>query len=439
MAHRSLPMLSHAALGLALALAAAGPARAGSNWTAIAVAGDSHSCALNSVGFVYCWGNNDVGQLGNPFVPTGYHSVGPGGANSSVPVRVQGLPGPATAIAVGGSWGVSCALLVSGAVYCWGSNYYGQLANRSAATEVDNAPLPNNVPMPVQGLPAAATSIAVGTEYACASLATGSVACWGTNVFADELGNASIPIGATVLPTLVPGVARATGVSTNWRSTCALTRSLLAFKGHPWPVGPVCWGIDNGGMDGQPWQAQNILATENKSVPWDLTSIAVGGAVVCAMSQSQGILCWGVDRPFQSLGDNFACANASYPGAGGGYCYLPQQLQFGSSPGTGPIMVSAGYSTQCAVYANGAWGPGSVYCWGENYYGQAGAPPHQPDALGTAAAVPVHGNATAVASGGIHSCAIVDSGSNIQCWGYNNQGQLGNGTFTSSWMPVTVH
>ncbi len=46
-------------------------------------------------------------------------------------------------------------------------------------------------------------------------------------------------------------------------------------------------------------------------------------------------------------------------------------------------------------------------------------------------------NAVGLALGSTHSCALLDDGS-TKCWGQNNWGQLGNGTFTDSLVPVTV-
>ena len=109
--------------------------------------GDYHTCAVQTSGSVYCWGSNLFGELGNTSVAVGSYS--------RHAVQVQGLPSPATAIAVGNN--ASCAVLNSGAVYCWGNNTSGVLGNLSAG------PASNAAPLPVQGLTAPATSVAIGT------------------------------------------------------------------------------------------------------------------------------------------------------------------------------------------------------------------------------------------------------------------------------------
>src|SRR5262249_17111832 len=75
----------------------------------------------------------------------------------------------------------------------------------------------------------------------------------------------------------------------------------------------------------------------------------------------------------------------------------------------------------------------SVQCWGENDQGQIGAP-----GLGfSSVPVTVNGiaNAVSVSSGFQHSCAVLSDGT-VRCWGDNSFGQLGNGSTANSATPV---
>jgi alpha-tubulin suppressor-like RCC1 family protein len=86
------------------------------NATAVSV-GDEDACALLSTGSIDCWGNNEYGQLGD------------GTTNESVdtPTQVHGIT-DATEISVGPGYD-ACALLTGGGVECWGENELGQLGN----------------------------------------------------------------------------------------------------------------------------------------------------------------------------------------------------------------------------------------------------------------------------------------------------------------------
>jgi len=93
--------------------------------------------------------------------------------------------------------------------------------------------------------------------------------------------------------------------------------------------------------------------------------------------------------------------------------------------------VSAGSSHSCGVDTSGA-----VKCWGYNGNGQIG---DGTTAIATTA-TQVNGltsGAIHVGAGNTHSCAVM-SGGTVQCWGDNTYGQLGNGTTTNSPTPVSV-
>jgi len=76
----------------------------------------SRWCAAATSGSVFCLGDNNAGQAGDG---TKNHA--------SRPVKIAGLPD--RAVQVRTTRDTTCALLVSGEVYCVGNNYYGQLGD----------------------------------------------------------------------------------------------------------------------------------------------------------------------------------------------------------------------------------------------------------------------------------------------------------------------
>lgn len=150
-----------------------------SNVTSIAV-GELHACAV-AAGQVYCWGSDDRGQLGD----------GKPQAKSFVPVAVQGVPG---AVAVTAGLVHTCALTQAGAVYCWGGNDWGNVGDGTVMTERDT-------PVLVAGLPKA-TAVSAGLSHTCALLASGGAMCWGEDTY-GELGDGVADGGTRLVPTPV--------------------------------------------------------------------------------------------------------------------------------------------------------------------------------------------------------------------------------------------
>ena len=179
-------------------------------------AGYHHTCALMYSGAVKCWGGNGEGQLGDGTK-----------ADSLVPVKVKGLGSGVAAISAG--YHHTCALMGSGAVECWGSNFYGQLGDGTKADSL--------VPVEVKGLGSGVAEISAGYHHTCARTDARAVKCWGDNS-AGQLGD------ATKTDSLVPVDVRDLGsgvaaISAGGDDTCALTVS-GAVK---------CWGSNHYGQD----------------------------------------------------------------------------------------------------------------------------------------------------------------------------------------------
>jgi alpha-tubulin suppressor-like RCC1 family protein len=82
-------------------------------------AGTFHTCGLNTFGTAVCWGQNDKGQLGD-------------NTNiSSNRLKIVAFNGFFSSISSGQFH--TCALTASGTAYCWGDNQFGQLSISSFA------------------------------------------------------------------------------------------------------------------------------------------------------------------------------------------------------------------------------------------------------------------------------------------------------------------
>ena len=124
----------------------------------------------------------------------------------------------------------------------------------------------------------------------------------------------------------------------------------------------------------------------------------------CALLADGTIKCWGL---------NYAGAIGS--GTGDIQVSVPETV-VGISTATA---VATGTGFSCALMADH-----DVRCWGSNQWGKLGVTSAISEAP-TPVAVPIITDATAIAAGDEHACALRSTGT-ITCWGRNDYGQLGN-------------
>ncbi len=221
-------------------------------------AGSSHSCAIDHLGAVWCWGDNSTGQLGDGTFQ-----------DSATPVRASGIDN-ATALVAGG--GHTCAQDQEGAVSCWGRNHVGQLGigNRRARNE----------PTAVASF-AGATAIAIGAEHTCA-VVDDKAFCTGQNQD-GQLGDGSGDARSQPVP--VTGLGKVVESAAGDRFTCALTKDGRA----------LCWGGNASGelgTDDHPSSGANRPDKPVKLIR-KATGIAAGGEHACAQTEDGCLWCWG--------------------------------------------------------------------------------------------------------------------------------------------------
>jgi alpha-tubulin suppressor-like RCC1 family protein len=145
------------------------------------------------------------------------------------------------------------------------------------------------------------------------------------------------------------------------------------------------------------------------------TAIAAGGHHTCALLSDGTVRCWGTNTSGE-LGDG-TTSNASTPVA-----------VLGLSSATA---VAAGAAHSCALLQPN----GQIRCWGTNESGQLGNANFANRVIILCSPrrmlCPPLTGATAIVAGDRHTCALLSGGS-VQCWGYNADGELGNGTTMSS-------
>lgn len=356
------------------------------------VSGANHLCVLRASNQVWCWGDNQLGQLAIGDVQS-----------ANLAVRVAGLPSDVVMLAAGATH--TCALTATGEVWCWGDNQAGQIDD-SGDRVVFEPRLRDQIPV--------ASQIQSTNTQTCALVDGGMVWCWGAYRGLVELtlgrpvqrlrGSNQDQICArldtqqlvcwndlrTLQPVVVTGSA---DIATGYQFDCVLLEAAQV----------LCRGNNQRGQvaaDGALSESVDYLL-----VPLGARahSLSAGDAHVCALWQQGAIRCWG--RNFEGqLGDASVSGLRDVP--------TPTTPQI-----DGVIDVVAAGNHTCVIRYDR-----SVACWGDNQSGQLGIGDFLPRS--TPQAIWSITNVQQLTAGSAHTCALQTTGE-VWCWGDNTQGQLG--------------
>lgn len=162
------------------------------------------------------------------------------------------------------------------------------------------------------------------------------------------------------------------------------------------------------------YTAPSLSSASQTVVMLSSVAIAAGGNHSCAITQSLGAECWGMNSVGQ-LGDGRTLDATAPVSVAGEHTFLA---------------LAGGWYHSCALSQLG-----EAYCWGYNAYGALGDRESNDPSI--ASRLLTTRRFVEISAGGYHTCGLTASGE-VYCWGLNGNGQLGDGTYSSSSAPVKV-
>lgn len=338
--------------------------------------GEEYTVALASNGTVWAWGNNVYGSLGDGSFE-----------DSNIPVQVRGLSG---IVSIGSGLGHVVALKNDGTVWTWGLNADGQLGNGSFTN--------SGTPVLVNGL-SNVEQIITESSSVFAIRSDGTVWAWGNNSH-YVLGNGSEDDIA--VPVQVTGLTGIDSVVTNGQHAFA-----IGDAGTVW-----AWGRNDSGQLGL-----GSIGDEYEPVAINglsgLGMIKTGWAHTLALKNDGTVLAWGNNDQGQ-VGDGSGRTVTS-----------PVQIL------TGIQSIEAGPATSFAVKNDG-----TVLAWGDNWAGQLGDGTYDLKQTPTAV-LKLSGITVLEASWDEFTLARKNDGT-VWAWGHNEDGGVGDGTMENRNAPAQV-
>jgi len=345
-------------------------------------AGGRHACAWTVGDELFCWGDNDEGQLGL------------GDADRTLrpaPVFVDTV-GAITDLAIGAEH--TCLIADGFQLSCWGSNSWGVLGVGSGI--VDSTGDPQEVD-PTRRW----TVVTAGDLHTCAITDSMAVYCWGRGI------NGRLGLGSTT------SFSRPQSLREDRYSS--LTAGLAHTCGIQAGVGR-CWGQANNGRLGTGNTMDFDVPTDMATPPDLWGAITAGARHTCGIdSVGTGLYCWG-DSTNGQLGV-------------GPSSDLNRPTRVGTTADWTDVAAGAGHT--CAVRDDD-----EVWCFGSNATGELGIGDNSPRDEPVRVTSPAD-RWTEVSAGDGLTCAI-RSGGQVWCWGSNTFGQLGVGDNADRNLPARV-
>ncbi|MCU0277577.1 MAG: hypothetical protein MUE31_01655, partial [Candidatus Nanopelagicales bacterium] len=265
----------------------------------------------------------------------------------------------------------------------------------------------------------AVPTVAAGDAHTCALRANGTVKCWGFGYF-GALGNGTGKGSDTPVP--VRRIRTATAITAGYQYACAVLAD-----------GTVkCWGQNWGHQLGRT-DLRYALTPVRVTRVRQATAIAAGDDHTCALLSDGTVKCWGYNEYGQLGNGTFS---PTFKESDGDPLWAPASAWMPVKGIRNATAIAAGGGYEARGYTCAILSTGTVQCWGSNEYGQLGNGTRTDIGVPTPVSVKGIRNATAIAAGARHACAVLSTGT-VECWGRNRLGQLGDGSQSHS-RPVPV-
>jgi alpha-tubulin suppressor-like RCC1 family protein len=266
--------------------------------------GAAHTCVVDNRDKVWCWGENDHEECGQPLLAACPGTTEPAECED-VPVPTLVADADLTVKFVVSGDEFTCSIDDLNELACWGDNSLAELG--IGTLDVAGGANPRQSPVPVQsgrgsfltldtesGIPL----FAAGAEHACAVVG-GSLLCWGSN------GSGQVGTGrktaSEVTPVFVTS-SRNVAIGCMAKHTCAIAGSNAALS---------CWGNNSDGQLGV-GSTEDVLAP----IPGGLVGVreaGLGDRHTCAIVAGGSLYCWGANDKGQLGNANLASVLSPLP------------------------------------------------------------------------------------------------------------------------------